>query len=332
MRIGFTTNRTIITLLFALAAVACDGTKPPTEPPPPPPPGDTTPPSIVSVTPNNGAIGVAKDAKIRIEFSEPMNRQATELAYQSADMPAVSFTWFSNDTKLEIDPVSDLEYTNTGKLYNFKLKNTATDVAGNALAAFGSSFTTFKELTRKLISDDALNGFVRGDGFVDTTHDVVAGDSSVTDNAQLKGFFGFDLSSLETDGLTVPDNIASATLRVNQFGVRGSPYTDLILGNKHLLAAHVDYGAVLNFNDFNTPILHDLGDLSTDASLGYKTNSNALESVKDDWTNRTTRKNRSQFMLFFPKTTDGDGITDDVRLGSRAGANPPELTVTFLVP
>jgi hypothetical protein len=278
---------------------------------------------------------VAKDAKIVISFSEAMNRQATELAYQSADMPAVTFTWSNGDTTLEIDPVGDLEYTNSGKVYTFKLKNTATDLAGNALNAFTSSFATFRELTRTIESSPTLDGDIRSDGAVNNSGcpTICVGDSGAVDNAQYKGFVSFDLSSLETEGLTVPDRITSSTLRVFQNDVVSSPYTDLVLGSKHLLAAHVDYGALLSANDFNTPILHDLGDLSTDTALEYKTNPNALESVRDDWANRTTRKNRSQFMLYFPLATDGDGIADVAHFNSSDDAsNHPELKVKFLVP
>lgn len=115
--------------------------------------------------------------------------------------------------------------------------------------------------------------------------------------------------------------------------VSGVPYNHLILPKKNLLAAHVDYGAVLNANDFNTPILHDLGDLSANTTLEYKTNSNTLVSLQDDWTNRTTRKNHSQFMLFFPKAADDDLLSDIAFFQSGEDTiNPPELVVTFLVP
>lgn len=173
---------------------------PPTgDPPPSPQAGDTTAPSIVSVTPNNSAVGVEKDVKIRIEFSEAMNRQATELAYQSADIPAVTFTWSKGDTRLEISPATPLDCTPTGKLYTFKLKSTATDLAGNALAAFTSSFTTFKELTKTLTGVAALDGIVVADGSLDTTDlSMIVGDDK--NNLQIKAFLSFDLGGLETAG------------------------------------------------------------------------------------------------------------------------------------
>jgi hypothetical protein len=277
---------------------------------------------------------VNKNVKIVIDFSEAMNRQATELAYQSTDMPAVTFTWSNNDTRLEIDPVGDLQYTSTGKVYNFKLTNTATDLAGNKLTTVNSSFTTFRELTRTLKSLAALDGRVRGDGTVDTNdNEAWVGDSSGAANAQYKGFLSFNLSPLETDGLTVAGRITSATLRAYQTGTTGTPYNDLSLGGKYVIAAHVAYGAALNAADFNTPILHDLGQISANSLSEYKDVQNAVESVRDDWTNRTSRDNRSQYMLYFTQATDGDGNLDIAKFASRDNtSNHPELEVKFLVP
>jgi hypothetical protein len=52
-------------------------------------------PSIVSVTPTDGAVGVSNEQPIVVTFSTPMDRQATERAYQSEGIPSssVSFSW-----------------------------------------------------------------------------------------------------------------------------------------------------------------------------------------------------------------------------------------------
>jgi hypothetical protein len=159
------------------------------------------------------------------------------------------------------------------------------------------------------------------------------GDSLITGNAQYKGFLSFNLSPLETDGLTVAGRITSATLRAYQTGTSGTPYNDLSLGGKYVIAAHVAYGAALNAADFNTPILHVLGEISANSLSQYKDVQNAVESVRDDWTNRTSRDNRSQYMLYFAQATDGDGASDVARFASRDNtSNHPELEVKFLVP
>ena len=316
-----------------LMAAQCNQTPvPPVIPSPGPPPGDTTAPTIVSVTPGNGEIGVTKDVKIVVTFSEAMNKATTELAYQSSDMPAVSFAWSDGDTKLTIDPTGDLAYSVGGTLYSFKLTSTATDLAGNALTEVTSTFRTLRELTRTFESVAVLDGDVRSDGVVNAAAcgNICVGDSALVDNAQYKGFLSFNLTPLATDGLTSSSRITSAVFSAYQMAVDGAPYTDLILGSQRLLVAHVNYGPSLTAPDFNTPILSNEGNLAEDADVEWKAES-VVASVRDDWDNRAARDNRSQYMLYFAKSTDGDGIAD-IAYFSESGVNKPELTVKFLVP
>jgi Bacterial Ig-like domain len=336
----------LLTATAAVALVACPAptidtpTTPPPQPSPPAPPtpptpqpNDTTAPTIVSVSPSNAENGVAANAKIRIEFSEAMNQAATEQAYQSGDMPSVTFLWNANGTKLEIDPAGDLEHTPAGRVYSFKVRNTATDLAGNALSELTSTFRTLRELKRTFESVAALDGNIRSDGNVDASNTTMLVGDSGNINTQHKSFVSFDLAALETDGLTVPQRITGAKMRVFQSLVINTPYSDLQVGDRQLLAAHVVYGSALNFSDFNSAILHDLGEISSSDAGGYKTAQDALESLRDDWAERVTRENRSQFMLFFPLPTDADGEADQIVLNTReAASNSPELEVTFLVP
>ena len=65
---------------------------------------------------------------------------------------------------------------------------------------------------------------------------------------------------------------------------------------------------------------------------GYR-EANATDSVKDDWTNKAARGNRSQFRMRFARNTDGDGLADLVFFTNGAAAtNPNELVVRFLIP
>lgn len=335
----------LLTATAAVALVACPAptSETPTTPPPQPsppapptppttPPNDKTPPTVISVSPSNAENGVAANAKIKIEFSEAMNQTATEQAYQSADMPSVTFLWNASGTKLEIDPAGDLEHTANGRVYSFKVRNTATDLAGNTLPELASTFRTLRELKQTFTSVAGLDGTVKGNGDVFANEPRMSvGDN--TDNSQSKSFVSFNLSGLETDGLTVPERITGAKMRVFQQFTGGSPYSFLQVGDRQLLAAHVNYGSTLNFSDFNSAILRDLGEISSDASGGYKVAQNALESVRDDWGQRVTRESRSQFMLFFPLATNGDGLADVAALlASDSSSDRPELEVTFLVP
>lgn len=310
---------------------------PPSPPAPPPPPAvDTVAPTIVSISPGNGEIGVAKDVKIVVTFSEAMNKTATELAYQSSDMPAVAFAWSDGDTKLTIDPASDLSYTVSGKLYTFKLTNAATDLAGNALTEVSSTFRTFKEWTRIVESSSALDGHIRSDGVVEGPcfgDYICVGDSNLVDNAQYKGFLSFNIASLGTDGLTTSDRITSATLRIYQGAApAGTPYTDLKLGGKGLIVAHTVYGSTLTAADFNTAPIGEFPETGLSTAVAWKVFEGGLDFVRDDWDNRASRGNRSQYVMFFPKATDGDGAADIARFNSGEMVNSPQLVVKFLVP
>jgi Bacterial Ig-like domain len=299
------------------------------------PPPDTTPSNIVSITPGNGAIGISKDVKITLKFSETMNKTSTELAYQSTDMPSVQFSWSENDTMLEIDPAGDLNYTLSGKEYSFSLGAAATDLAGNALTPIASTFRTFKELNTTLKSDATRDGWVRSDNEFDSTATrLYIGDSTLVDNAQYKSYLSFDLSSLEATGLTTSDRLTSARLRLFQGDAPdGSPYTNLALNGKKLIATHVSYGSSLGGSDFNTSVLGEFGTTIDDADIEWKEYLNGLSFVQNDWDNREARGKRSQYMLYFPKATDGDGSADVARFNAGNNAsNQPELRITYLVP
>lgn len=315
--------KSTLVLVLALAFVACN-----TQTPPAPNPGDTTPPSIVSISPNEGAMGVAKDVVIVVKFSEAMNKGATELAYGSSDIPAVNFSWNADATELSIDPAGDLSYTDPGKVYTFSIGSSATDLAGNKLTTVASSFTTLRQITAQFYSVAALDGNVRSDGVLLSgscgSTLICVGDSGLVDNSTYRGFISFDLSSLP-EALT---QVVAAELRVEQAGLFGTPYTDL--GSLRL--DHVNYGASLSAADFDAPVLASLGILSTTTALEFKTKS-VTASVQDDWSNRAARGHRSQYRLRFFSLTDGDGAGDYATFTpGEAASSKPRLEVTYLIP
>ena len=89
---------------------------------------DTTPPTIVSVTPEDGARGVAKDANLTIVFSEPMDREKTQAAYSSVDLPpaGVDFRWSADGTTLTIDPKGELSSAMRSTLCRRRRRQSAT--------------------------------------------------------------------------------------------------------------------------------------------------------------------------------------------------------------
>lgn len=54
---------------------------------------DTTAPTIASISPDRMDEGVYEDEAIVIQFSEAMDKAQTQAAFQSADIPGVTFSW-----------------------------------------------------------------------------------------------------------------------------------------------------------------------------------------------------------------------------------------------
>lgn len=313
-------NAALFTMLTASALLlaACGGAGAPLP--------DTTPPAVVGLTPGDQASGVAQDATIVITFSEPMNRAATQSAYQSADLPAgdVTFSWNDPGTELTLTPSAPLQYTAAGKVYALSLDGSATDLAGNALPGFSSSFRTLRQLSATLGSTPALDGWVRSDGAVNTDGvALLAGDSGTVDNATYRSYLSFDLGSLT--GVTV----VSATLGAYQNSVTGTPYTGLDVGSSDLRLDHVNYGGSLTSTDFDPEVYATLGDLSSSATLGVKSLA-VLGALNADL---AAGRSRSQYRLRFAALTDGDGQADFAWLHSgEHGEHPPTLEVTYLTP
>jgi len=319
-------------LSLSLALTSCGGGA---TNPNPDPVVDTTAPSVVSVTPSSGATGVSKDANVVITFSEPMDQASAQAAFQSADLGTFTFSWNVEGTTMTVNPNVDLTYNSSGKSYGFKVTTTAKDKANNALPSeTSSSFKTFKQLSSTIISTAALDGNMSsGNGGSTSGDTAVTGDGM--SNLAYRAFFSFDISSLPAG--VQPGNVFSATLKVYQSKVQGTPYTSLKTGVCPLnceaaLLDHVNYGSSLTGEDFETPVLHDLGNLSTSSSLETKT-ANVLVAVRDDLDKRDTRGNRSQYRVRFPLGTNADDKFDWAEFNTaEAASNKPTLEISYLIP
>jgi N,N-dimethylformamidase beta subunit-like, C-terminal/Domain of unknown function (DUF4082)/Bacterial Ig-like domain/Calx-beta domain/Bacterial Ig domain/Purple acid Phosphatase, N-terminal domain len=111
---------------------------------------DTTPPTVSSVSPANGASGVATSASVSVVFSEGMdpstiNTSTIELRNPTNGLIPASVTWSAASFTATVTPTSALLNSTT---YTLTAKGGATDprvtdIAGNALASnFTSTFTT----------------------------------------------------------------------------------------------------------------------------------------------------------------------------------------------
>jgi hypothetical protein len=287
---------------------------------------DTIAPTVVAASPSDGAVGVTGNTNIVIQFSEPMDKVATQAAYQSAEIPAgsVTFTWNSEGTMLTIDPVTDLAYA-TGptpdsvmaQAFSFTLSDLATDEAGNALAEPETvTFSTLRRIEHSFAPDTALCGFVRSnDGYSGTF--TYVGDNIF--NGQYKGFATMDITALPEAIVTIEE----ATLRLEQMNsVWDDPYGDLggTVNVHHVVFATKDLAAL------SAAPLSVVGVLSTDLVLEYKEIS-VLAQLEDDYANRDLRLNRSQYRLELPVVTDFDETADTARFDS----DTSELLVRYLI-
>ncbi len=148
---------------------------------------------------------------------------------------------------------------------------------------------------------------------------ICAGDDG-SDQA-VRAFLEFSLANLPANLQSA--NITSATLRVYQ---NESTSTYSKLGGLHF--EHVNYGQTPTFD---APVLRSLG-LNPSGSQGYKEVS-VLEAVRDDWANRSSRDNHSQYRLRMDKPTNGDSSSDLVLFGD---ADPveysPQLVIRYKLP
>jgi len=317
-------RRMLASSLFSL--VAC-GSVDTVEQPDPIDPGDTTSPTVLEATPAPDDKGVPADAAIVVVFSEPMDRGSVEAAYSSASLPsdAVSMSWNAAGDTLTIRPDHPLEIAEgigtdptqtSAKQYVMAVAATATDLAGNPLAArLDLAFTTQKRLSASIdmIADlTRYRSSLGGVGAVGT--DLKVGDNGTT--VTYRGFVSFDLTPLPT-GI----ESESATLGVRQTAVNGTPFDLGALATMHLVYTAVDSAA------WGMQGLGTLGALTSTVDLGPRS-IDASAAVAEDVAERATRANRTQYRFEFDAANNGDGDADNVELGAATFS----MSVVYLAP
>ncbi|HVJ19198.1 MAG TPA: Ig-like domain-containing protein [Polyangiaceae bacterium] len=291
---------------------------------PVPDPTDDEAPTIVQTWPEAGASGVLTDETIALEFSEPMDREATEAAFTSAELPsdAVTFSWNSDSTLLTITPNDPLEYavgldpaTLVAKTYSYVLETGATDVAGNALADdFASSFDTARML---LAEGPLVPGYSGSLNMESGAVGVTLESGDLTSKDMIRTFVTFTLPELAADPLEL-----LVILETAQIGVSGAPFTDLISGGQELLIAPASFSTAdeVQALEMSAP----LANLSNEPALGQRT-LDLTNHVADLYANDA---NSAQFIIQFPTDTDGDAIEDSVLFDH----NSTRLAIAYLLP
>jgi hypothetical protein len=110
-------------------------------------PVDSDPPAVASLSPEDGATGVATGANVTATFDEAMSPATLAAGFTLADEAgaAVPAAVSGSGTQFTLDPAASLA---AGRRYTATIAATAADAAGNPLGAARSwSFTTARETT-----------------------------------------------------------------------------------------------------------------------------------------------------------------------------------------
>jgi len=119
--------------------------------------GDVTPPEVVSTTPADGDMGVARDSDLVIEFNEPMDTAVGSLELSTGDViVADDGSWNAEGTQFtytpgtDWPPATDITVTVTTEF---------ADVAGNALLrSVQFSFVTVDDLVPVVVESTPMEG------------------------------------------------------------------------------------------------------------------------------------------------------------------------------
>jgi hypothetical protein len=131
--------------------------------PEPPASVDETSPTVVSVSPAAGATGVEPTVNLTVEFSEAMDRPATEGAFSLAPTAggsavAGSFSW--SGSTMTFDPSGPLA---EGVAYTATVGTGAADASGNALGSDHAwSFSTLENVVADPAAVTIQTGTLRG--------------------------------------------------------------------------------------------------------------------------------------------------------------------------
>lgn len=312
--------------------------EPDEEEPPAPPPDEPeiVLPEVVSVSPENGATGVAGETELVITFNVPMNRAATEAAYQSEGIPssAVSFSWNEDSTVLTVTPNQPLAYDSgsdpadvQARRYSFFISSSAEDVEGNHLPTPEEfSFFVLREIVASVTAeqDSTLTGNFRSDGQYGTAQcapgsDMTCvGDVRVNNaNRQYKGFVTFDLSFLPSEMVRV----SRATLRLEISNVSGDPWGNGNLGR--LMLEHTEFESIGSAAFTSDPVTQ-VGPIANDVDPETVVSRDVSSVVAAD---AVTRK-IAQFRLTFENATNND-LGADAILSAR---ETQILDIAYLTP
>jgi methionine-rich copper-binding protein CopC len=290
---------------------------------------DTTPPTVTATTPSNQAVGVALTTAITVTFSEPMRQSATQSAFQITSPTGFNggtFAWNATNTQMTYTPPADFAH---GTQVNFEVTPAAEDVAGNALGATVSRTFRVKRIattnffasgTTDGASFDLLAGHIRTSGSCNsaqlfTDENAVAGDEE-------QGFMTFNLGALASLSGVV---IRIAILNVEQLVCASLTGSGAAI-DSDIIISHVNYGNTLTLGDCNSPTLNGSDSVLSDTVTAGRRTEIVTSEVRDDYVNRATRGNRSQWRVH---TTRSGGPNICVYATQSNSTKHPFIRVTY---
>ncbi|MDY7229825.1 Ig-like domain-containing protein [Hyalangium rubrum] len=298
---------------------------------------DTTLPTVLSTTPGNSAIGIARDALITVVFSEPMNKASAQTAFaitSPTGFNAGVFDWNATATEMTFNP--DAEFPHGTELA-WHVSTAATDTSGNPLETTATgTFRVIRANTVTIDFDLTTSGSAVSPDYVRYNH--LFNLESVGDadnNTERRLFLGFKLDTLP-DSL---DRITDSKLKWFITGQRG----DAFGGLGHLVLERVYIGSQIATSDmswtnpesraqYDSPALNP-AILIPSSAVTTTGVFDVTSFVALDWADRATRSGkRSQFRLRFEAPTDQDAQRDDLYSDSEQTPKLAELEVTYEFP
>lgn len=191
---------------------------------------DTTRPTVVSFYPDAGALGLPYNPFMRVTFSEPMDKAATQAAIQVSSPNGVtgSYSWDVSGRTVTFTPTPPQGGFPHSTSFAWQVGTGAKDLAGNTLMLTQQyTFRVRRQVTTTMTSQPA-DGYLREIGATRTPYASYAftyvGDNSVND--AYRTFFYFDFAG--TGG--IPTNalgIVTAQLEFDIYARIGDPRTSL---------------------------------------------------------------------------------------------------------
>lgn len=290
--------------------------------------GDAAPdgdgPTVLSVTPADGATGVAPDAEIQVTFSAAMDQASVEAAWSSEALPAaaVAFSWNPAGDVLTVTPADPLPVAEgdgsdpdavPAISIGFAIGTGATDQDGAGLAAaFEAEFATIRRLELEVpYHADLTNSMVGVSNAPGAAGVEYAGDTS--GNEQVKLAVSFALPELPEGAV-----LEAASLSADQTSATANIFNSL---GGELEAVHVRFAQLSSA--FAAGSLGTAGVFSSSVTAGPRSLA-VTAAVADDMADAVVY---SQFRLEFPLASNDDDGYDIAQFATDSFL----LTLTYLI-